>query len=202
MRIASISSRLALPGNDDTHSVTVWPRAARRANTSWTWVSAPPARGWRGSRSFRIRMRTRSAAGDAQSQRDPERLEADPPAELRGAAAPVDEEERDLLEARARARAAVIQLDLEPVAVRAHVLDADPFEQLAAQAAEPARGVGDREAGHEPHVGVAEIADQDPLDRPVHHGDAVDVAGSAHHVVTIDLGQHRREHRGRVGEVC
>src|SRR5262245_44388221 len=135
-------------------------------------TSAPPAAGWRGSRSFRIRMRQACGIRSESPQRvrdpqppdDPERLQRDPLVELRDAPGAVQEEELDLLDPGAVLHEAIVELDLEGVAVGADPLETDPLQQLAPDAAEPAGGVADREPGHEARVGVSEPADQDPLD--------------------------------------
>src|SRR5262249_24356320 len=107
-------------------------------------------------------MRTRASARasseqaervpDAQPRCDPERLESDPPGELGDAAPAIDQVEGKLPHARAQPGEVEVQLDLDRITVRAHAVDPDPLEDLAAHAAEAARGVGDRETRDAPHV--------------------------------------------------
>src|SRR5688572_32959824 len=86
------------------------------------------------------RLEPAEPVGEPQPPDDPERLDGDPKAQLGGAARPVEEEERQLLDARAVLLEAVVHLDLERVAVRADALEADPLEHRAADAAEAAGG--------------------------------------------------------------
>src|SRR5262245_5015360 len=138
-----------------------------------TCVSAPPAFGWRRSRSFSTSTRQGRAigleaagqVGEAQPPDEPERLEADAQRELRGAAPPVQEEERDLLHAHAHPLEAVVELDLEGVAVRADALEGDRLERRAPHAAEAAGSVGNAQPRHLACVPVAEVDYQDALYR-------------------------------------
>ena len=50
-------------------------------------------------------------------------------------------------------------------------------------------------------VPVSKVADQNAFDRPIHHGDSVQVARAQHDVVGFDFLQHDWDRVGRVGEV-
>src|SRR5262245_55587181 len=80
---------------------------------------------------------------ETQLPHQPGRLDDDAAVHLRDPGPPIDEHDRNLLDAEAPLPAAERHLDLEPVALRPHPIEPDALERAAAEALEPAGGVGD-----------------------------------------------------------
>ena len=74
-------------------------------------------------------------------------------------------------------------LDEERVAVRDHAVERQARERLAPPAAEAARAVARRQPRDRADVAVRERAEKDPVQRPVHDADAVQIARADHEVV-------------------
>ena len=108
------------------------------------------------------------------------------------------EDDRHLAHGEAAPQRALRQLDLEAVAVRAHGVEVDRLEHLAAEALEAAGEVVDVEAEHAARVVAAAAADEPPQQPPVLDAAAVDVARSERDVGAV---LHRREQARQVGRV-
>src|SRR6185369_17397384 len=206
----AIVASVAPPGKPAQSIVTRSPPAASRPKISKRWISAPPARGLSRSRSFRTR--TWRATGIRRSQPpeevrgpeipgDPQGLQADPLRHLRVADRAVHEDDGDLLDSQTTPPGAVGHLDLEGVAVGAHSSDVHRLERAPAPALEAARGVAHREPGHAPDVPVAEVAEQQALDRPVDDGDPLQVPRPEDEIAAGDALEEARDHLRRVREV-
>src|SRR4051812_30389503 len=87
-----------------------------------------------------------SARAQTHLRHAPDRLGGDLPRHLAGAGFAVVEHDRHLAHAKAVAAGAVGQLDLERVALRAHGVELDGLQDLAAKALEAAGEVADLEA--------------------------------------------------------
>src|SRR5919204_4457703 len=88
-------------------------------------------------------LETPQEGGAAQSRHLPDRLEHDVAAHLRAADGAVDERDRHLDHAKARAERPVRRLDLEGVAPRRHGVEVDRLEHVAPVALEAAGEVAD-----------------------------------------------------------
>src|SRR3954447_1569401 len=181
------------------------------------------SRGWRGTSHYtKCSGRSRGRAGAlhrlpsrhlaswwggrrpaAQAGNEPRRLERDPPGHLRTAVDAVAKDDGQLDDAEARRHGAIGQLDLERVAHRAHLVEADGAQHLGAKALEAARGVGDVEAQPGARVPRPTAAEQAPQRAPVGHRATGRVARAQGEVgaAVADGGQQPREVRGVVGEV-
>src|SRR5262245_779613 len=96
-----------------------------------------------------LRPSRSQAAGECaelQPPADPDGREADALFHLGFAGVAIDEDDRDLVQTVAAAPGAEVHLDLEGVPVRAHAVEIDPGERVAAPTLEAAGGVADRDA--------------------------------------------------------
>src|SRR5262245_20121012 len=137
----------------------------------------------------------------AQPPDHPRRFPDDATVHFRDSRPPVDEDDRDLLDLEAALPALERHLDLERVAVRAHAVEADPFEGAATEALEPARGIVDRQAGDDTSVHVGRPGEDQPFEGPVDHPDPVEVARPEDHVGVAGRLEERPDGVGVVGEV-
>src|ERR1700727_301021 len=110
----------------------------------------------------------------AQARHEPHRLGGDPPRHLALPLLTVAEGDRHLDDAKAGAHGAVGQLDLEGVALRAHPVELDRFEHLAAEALEATREVAYLQPEHEARISRAALADKAAQQAPVAHAAAWD----------------------------
>ena len=88
-------------------------------------------------------------------------------------------------------------LDLERVAVGLHPVEPDRLERPAPEALEAAGRVVHRQPGDDARVEVRRVRQDEPVERPVHHRDAVEVARAEHHVGVLGgLEEARRSPSG------
>src|SRR6266850_7411189 len=138
---------------------------------------------------------------EAQAPDHPHRLADDLARHLRAARAAVDEHDRNLLDPEALPPSLEADLDLEGVAVRADAVPVDRLENLAAEALEAAREILDAHAGDDPAVDVGAVREDQPRERPVDHGDAVQVARAEDEVGALQLAKKFTQAVGVVGEI-
>jgi hypothetical protein len=125
--------------------------------------------------------------------RDDQRLDQDRCRNLRLPELALDEDDRHLADAVAAPLGLVEHLDQEGVAVGDHAAERQPCERLAAPAPVAAGAIAWRELRDRADVLVREGAEEDAVQRPVHHADALEVARTDHHVVLRGGGRERRE---------
>src|ERR1700704_6842645 len=97
---------------------------------------------------------------EAQPRDEPHRLGRDPPRHLALAELAVAKDDRHLGDVETGTDGAIRKLDLERVPLRAHAVEVDRLEHLAAEALEAARQVADLQAEHDARVHRAALADQ------------------------------------------
>src|SRR5262245_60965579 len=96
--------------------------------------------------------------------------------------ATVHEHDRDLLDPESTLPAAKRHLDLESVPLGADPVERNALERAPAEALETPGRVGERHAGDEARVHVRAVREDEPRQRPVDDGDAVQVARAQHDV--------------------
>ena len=94
-----------------------------------------------------------------------------------------------------------VHLDLERVAVRPDRAEFDRLQHLAAEALEAARGVAERQSRDDMRVDVREVAEEEPLERPVDDVGARDVARTQNDIVLLGSADEIRDDVGVVREV-
>lgn len=114
----------------------------------------------------------------------------------------VDEQDRDLLDAKAFLEGAPSHLDLEGVAFRAHIVEIDGFEDFASEALETTCKIADRDAEDGAGVEATATAEDLAAYRPVACAAAFDVARTEDEIGVLESGKETGEIVWIVGEVA
>src|SRR5439155_4419436 len=139
---------------------------------------------------------------EAQAWNQPHGLERDPPGHLAVAELAVAKDDRQLDDLEAGAHGAVGELDLECVSARAHAVEVDRLEHLAAEALEAAGEVANLQAEHPARVHRAPLADLAPREPPFADASSWNVTGAEREVRSSrDRSEQALEIGGVVREV-
>src|SRR5450756_2181604 len=129
----------------------------------------------------------------AQAPRHDHRLGEHAARQLGGAHPALDEDDGDLTDSTLLPRGFEQHLHHERVPIRHDPTERDAPERLTPPAPKAAGAVANGQAGHGADVAVGERAQDESVERPVHHADPVQVAGTDDHFVILRRRDQQRQ---------